>query len=88
MLKQNTEKFISVNMGENTMWMNIETSDFIELNSTSSFLVSFIGNEEKTINDMTNEVCKIYDVNSEDCLNDINQMVEELLETGLLRHSK
>ncbi|MFN8430304.1 MAG: PqqD family protein [Spirosomataceae bacterium] len=84
MYRIDNENFIFTKLDGNTIWMNTLTSDFLELNTTSSYLVSLFESGPKSIDDLISSVCKAYEIEPQDCKCDIQEIVEKLHESGLL----
>ena len=83
----NTNKFSFTKFGDSSMWMNNETGDFFELNSTSTFIVLSIldgsNKEEDLILKITNE----FEIDPEEAKEDLKGLLEELMLLKIITQS-
>jgi hypothetical protein len=78
-------KFIYTSYGDQTMWMNIENSEFLELNSTATHVVELIMEQPQDLNSLVSKVCVAYQIEPEECSSDIKEVIETLVHSGLIK---
>ncbi|MBR0276855.1 MAG: PqqD family protein, partial [Clostridia bacterium] len=78
-LKEVADSFIAIPVMENV----VDFSSVIMLNETAAFLWKILENE-KTKKELVNELLGIYDVTEEVAVKDVEKLVEELANAGVL----
>jgi hypothetical protein len=81
----NKTEFIHSDLGGDTIWMGMTSSNFIELNETATFITSLLGKEALTENGIVEAICAEYGIAAADCASDVNEVLQTLTKTGLVK---
>ncbi len=79
----NTNKFISSGFGDEMMLMNLETGDYVGLNTVSADIWRQ-AEKQSTAQQIIDYLLQQYDVEEEVCKREVLTAMEEMLEKGLL----
>jgi Coenzyme PQQ synthesis protein D (PqqD) len=81
----NKNEFIHSDLGGETIWMGMISSNFIELNETATFITDLLGKEALTENGVVEAICTEYDIAAADCASDVKEVLQTLTKTGLVQ---
>lgn len=79
----NNEKFISSGFGDEMMLMNLETGDYIGLNSVSADIWRQ-AEKQTTVQQIIDHLLEQYDVEEAVCKTEVIAVMQQMLEKGLL----
>ncbi|MBE5955524.1 MAG: HPr-rel-A system PqqD family peptide chaperone [Lachnospiraceae bacterium] len=72
------------NMGETVLAYNPENSDMYELNDVAGEILALL-KEEKDMEEILRELCTGYNVQEEDILEDVTEIIERMMELGIIK---
>ena len=79
----NSDKFISSDLGNEVMLMNLDTGDYIALNSVSAEIYKLAA-KKMTLSQIINILLEKYHVQEPDCTRQVLQCVQSMMEKELL----
>lgn len=79
----NRDKFISSAFGDEIMLMNLETGDYIGLNTVSADIYK-LAEEKTSARQIINSLLKQYNVEEEECRAQVITCIESMMEKELL----
>lgn len=72
------------NMGETVLAYNPENSDMYELNDVGGEILMLL-KTEKPMEEILKELCFLYDVEEGDILQDVTEIIERMMELGIIK---
>ncbi|MGB0525420.1 MAG: lasso peptide biosynthesis PqqD family chaperone [Flammeovirgaceae bacterium] len=82
-LERNEAKFLSSDLGDEVVMMNLENGNYIGLNEVGGDIWKFMESPIK-ISELINKLIETYDVNPQECEADVMSYLEKMLEKGLV----
>ena len=81
----NQNEFIHSDVGGDTIWMGMTSSNFIQLNETATFITGLLGKEARTETHIVEAICAEYGIMAADCASDVKEVLQTLTKTGLVK---
>lgn len=79
----NREKFISSAFGDEMMLMNLDTGDYVALNTVSADIYR-LADEKTTAEEVINILLQRYEVKEEECREQVTACIKSMIEKELL----
>jgi len=78
------EQLISTQFGEELMMMDLRNGDYVNVSKTGAIIWEML-EEPKGLKDIVHEIQQRFEVNREDCENDVKEYITSLLEKGYIK---
>jgi hypothetical protein len=82
-IQRNESGFLSSNLGEETVIMNLDNGDYLGLNSVASDIWNLL-EKPISVENLYNRIISIYDVTEEQCKNEADTFLQQLTEYNML----
>ena len=79
-----TPNQISAELGENSVILQTDISEYFGLNEVGSYVWSMLLEQPKSIAELVSKVTDIYEVSHEECYNDVKTLIEKLHQEALV----
>lgn len=82
-IQRNESKFLANALGDEMVMMNMDSGDYLGINSVGSDIWNLIS-EPITIDELIKKITAIYEVNDEQCKNEVNVFLAKMQEHDML----
>lgn len=82
-IQRNDSKYLANSIGNETVLMNIETGDYLGINGVGTDIWNILNSPLK-LEDLINEITKLYDVSEEECTAQVNTFLDSMLQQNML----
>jgi hypothetical protein len=82
-IHRNYEKFLANSLGDETVMMNLESGDYLGVNSVGTDIWNLL-NEPIAVAELIKKILEMYDVSEEKCSAEVNTFLTNALEQGMI----